>query len=459
VNEIRLQSKQEEFLSSDADICIGGGAAGGGKSFALTIEPLRHVNVQGFNSVMFRRTYPEIMHTGGVWDEAMGIYPYLGGIPKQQKVMFEFPRAKLGFGYILNDAALMKWKSAQINLVMFDQLETFTEQMFFYMLSRNRSSSGVQSYVRATANPEPNWLANLLSYWIADDGYANMDRAGKTRAFIRVGGEIIWADTKQELLEQYPGEIPKTLTFVPFTIYDNPILLEKDPGYLASLRALPFVDRERLLGDRVRGGNWFIKPSAGKVFNEQWFQTISPGMLPRGGIECRYFDTAASLKKYSSDDPDFTAGVSARFVNGKVYITDSISRRISPAEFGSFITAIARNDQARCSASGTRYMLRWEQEPGSASIRESYALVSSLHGIDAMGVTKHEDKLSAWKPLAAQALQGNVILVEGGWNKAWLTHMHGVPDLPHDDTADASAGAYNELVKNMGLRATSRPGS
>ena len=104
-------------------------------------------------------------------------------------------------------------------------------------------------------------------------------------------------------------------------------------------------------------------------------------------------------------------------------------------------------------------MLRWEQEPGSASIRESYALVSSLHGIDAMGVTKHEDKLSAWKPLAAQALQGNVILVEGGWNKAWLTHMHGVPDLPHDDTADASAGAYNELVKNMGLRATSRPGA
>jgi len=49
MNEIRLQPKQEEFISSNADICIGGGAAGGGKSYALTVEPLRHVGVKGFN--------------------------------------------------------------------------------------------------------------------------------------------------------------------------------------------------------------------------------------------------------------------------------------------------------------------------------------------------------------------------------------------------------------------------
>ena len=107
VREIRLQSKQEEFLSNPADIVIGGGSAGGGKSFALTVEPLRHVKVSGFNSVLFRRTYPEIIRPGGAWDEAMGIYPLVGGVPKSQGREFVFPtKARFGFGYLLNEAAL-----------------------------------------------------------------------------------------------------------------------------------------------------------------------------------------------------------------------------------------------------------------------------------------------------------------------------------------------------------------
>ena len=34
---------QTEFLRSPADICIYGGAAGGGKTVGLILEPLRHV--------------------------------------------------------------------------------------------------------------------------------------------------------------------------------------------------------------------------------------------------------------------------------------------------------------------------------------------------------------------------------------------------------------------------------
>ena len=49
------------------------------------------------------------------------------------------------------------------------------------------------------------------------------------------------------------------------------------------------------------------------------------------------------------------------------------------------------------------------------------------------------------KPLAAQAEAGNVKLVRGPWNEAWLRHMHGQPDLPHDDIMDASSGAFGEL--------------
>ena len=43
---------QEMFLSCPADIAIYGGASGGGKSFALLMEPLRHVAAPGFSAVI-----------------------------------------------------------------------------------------------------------------------------------------------------------------------------------------------------------------------------------------------------------------------------------------------------------------------------------------------------------------------------------------------------------------------
>lgn len=450
MDEIRLQPKQEEFLSASADIVIGGGAAGGGKSFALTVEPLRHVNVFGFNSVIFRRTYPEVMHPGGLWDEAMGIYPFLGGNPKQQRSTFVFPKSKMSYGYLLNENSLMNWKSSQISLVMFDQLEMFTERMLFYMLSRNRSKCAVKSYMRATANPEPNWLAEFLSWWIAPDGYADMDRAGKERAFVRDGDNIVWGDSKAELKDSHPALEPKTVTFIPFTIFDNPILMEKDPGYLASLQALPYVDRERLLGDRVRGGNWKVKPSAGKVFNRDWFELVDT--VPDGGIVCRYFDFAATAKTSFKDDPDYTAGVCMLYADKNWYIIDVYNMQIGAAVTDKIVDEIFIRDAEKYMLEGRRYLARWEIEPGSASLRDSVARVNRLAGIDAKGVQKRTDKLTAWKPLSAQTEAGHVKVLKANWNDVLLNQLHGVPDLPHDDMADAVSGAYSVLVRESGQK-------
>jgi predicted phage terminase large subunit-like protein len=59
------------------------------------------------------------------------------------------------------------------------------------------------------------------------------------------------------------------------------------------------------------------------------------------------------------------------------------------------------------------------------------------------------DKLVRARPLAAQAYAKNVKLLVADWNEKWLAHMHAVPDGPHDDNMDASAGAFNELVKEL----------
>ena len=59
---------QTAFLRSGADICIYGGAAGGGKTAGLILEPLRHVGrVANFTAVFFRRTMPQITNPGARW--------------------------------------------------------------------------------------------------------------------------------------------------------------------------------------------------------------------------------------------------------------------------------------------------------------------------------------------------------------------------------------------------------
>ncbi len=74
VKELRPQSgPQENFLSTSADVAVYGGAAGGGKTFALLLEAARHTGKKRFAAVIFRRTYPEIMEPGGLWDESENI--------------------------------------------------------------------------------------------------------------------------------------------------------------------------------------------------------------------------------------------------------------------------------------------------------------------------------------------------------------------------------------------------
>jgi len=59
--------RQTEFLRTSADIAIYGGAAGGGKTVGLLLEPLRHVSrVPNFTAVFFRRTTPQITNPGGL---------------------------------------------------------------------------------------------------------------------------------------------------------------------------------------------------------------------------------------------------------------------------------------------------------------------------------------------------------------------------------------------------------
>lgn len=314
-----------------------------------------------------------------------------------------------------------------------------SEQQFWYMLSRNRSLSGVRPYVRATTNPDADsWVAKMIDWWIDDlTGYPIYERGGVVRWFARIENELKWADDPAELREQY-GVDPKSFTFIPSSIFDNKILMEADPGYMANLQAQTLVEQERLLK-----GNWRIRAEAGKVFNRTWYEIV-PYQSDIGKV-CRFFDFAATEKKLKGQDPDYTATVRMRKDGNRFIVEHAEQRRMSPPDIDAWVYELVEADRASLSSS-TEYLVRWEIEPGSAGIRENYRMVTALAGYDAGGERATGDKLTRAKGLAAQSSIGNVKLLRGSWNDMWLTHMHHQPDWPHDDLMDASSGAFNQLL-------------
>lgn len=442
---IRPQSRpQEQFLASPADIVIYGGAAGGGKTWSLLLEPVRHIKNPDFRGVIFRRTSPQITNPGGLYDESNKLYPLVGGAATRPDsgITWNFRSgARVRFAHLQHAKNVHDWQGAQIPFLGFDELTHFEDTQWWYMFSRNRSLTGIRPYIRATTNPAPGWVAQLIDWWIGADGYAIPERSGVIRWFVRFGGELVWANDPDELERKYPGTVSKSLTFIPAKLQDNKILMEQDPGYLANLLALPLVERERLLH-----GNWLITPSGGKVFNRAWFSVIHAADVPNGGVDCRYWDVAATAKQLAGDDPDYTAGVLVRAVGGNYYVLDVIAERLEPGPTDRLIRMTAERDAQRAERDGARYLVRWEKQPAAAGKRDNRNLIKLLDGFDARGVPVKGDKITRAKPLASQVEVGFVLVVNAAWTERFLQHMHHQPDWDHDDIMDATAGAYNALV-------------
>ena len=455
--ELRPQKgPQEMFLSTPADICIYGGAAGGGKTYGLLLDPLRHKNTKKYTAVFFRKNSIQIHAEGGLLDESKSMYASIKGasLKTSPRPRWNFKDGgSISFAHIERDDDLPKWQGSQITAIMFDELTHFSERQFFYMLSRNRTVCGVKPYVRATCNPDADsWVAKFIEWWIDQDtGYPIPERSGKLRWMLRRQDAIYWADTREELWERFDLKTdeekaePKTVTFIASTIYDNKILLDRNPQYLANLKAMATVERERLLN-----GNWKIKPAAGLFFKRTQLGSILQTVPADVERWVRAWDLAATSED-EGGDPAYTAGVlMGKRKDGRYVIANVINLRLTAADVRATIKHTAQQDKALYK----RVRTRLPQDPGQAGKEQAQSYIKLLAGFDVCAKPESGSKESRAEPVAAQWQAGNFDIVAGEWNEAYLSQLESFPMSKFKDMVDATSSAFSELenifdIKNL----------
>jgi predicted phage terminase large subunit-like protein len=400
------------------------------------------------SAVFFRRTTPQIINPGALWDETLNFYPPLGGTPHLGAREWRWPcGGKIKFAHLQFDATVYDWQGAQIPLICFDELTHFTAHQFFYMVSRNRSICGVKPYIRATCNPDADsWVADFLAWWIdPETGFPIPERAGVLRYYVRVAGKIEWADRPEDLMQYLPRledlppgvEAPRpiSVTFIPAKVTDNPALLQVNPEYLTWLLSLPLLERERLLN-----GNWKIRPAAGLYFKREWCTIVE--QAPADLDIVRYWDLAAT-EKTEFNDPDWTVGIRlGRDHNGGYWLLDMVRGRANPGDVEKLLLDTAAQD-------GKRVRIGFGQDPGQAGKSQALHLVRALSGFTVQAAAESGDKRTRFGPFSSQCRAGNVKIVRAPWNEDLFRILEGFPDLAHDDEVDACSGALEMLNPQM----------
>ena len=464
---------QTMLAECSADIAILGGQAGGGKSFGLLYEGVkwvRHPRVRGYRAIAFRRSEGELTGGGGLWEESLEIFRAFGGRPRESQLDWVFEaesdlvedRHRIEFRHLQRESTVYEHMGLQYAVILFDELTHFTSAQFWYMYSRLRSTCGVQPYMRASCNPDPDsFVAPLIAWWIGDDGYPIPERSGVLRWLVRVGDALQWFPTREAAVAAWPRERPISFTFIAARLKDNPKLTEKDPGYISRLQMLGRVDRARLLGDEDKGGNWHVRATSGLFFKKADFKIANepPSRIVR---TVRFWDKAGSVETSKHPNPDWTRGPRVSLCeNGEFWIDDLVSARERP-------TAVLRLMRRTAELDGVQVIVGLWQDSAGAGLVDVDTTATALAGFvveivsstapDATDVQKKKLIGSSrpkrvfarvWAPFVERGL---VYVKRAEWTDTVTGECDDFPDGKFDDIVDGISGAMQLLVgQGMGF--------
>lgn len=221
--------KQRQFHESTCDEVLYGGAAGGGKSYAICWDALmRLLKYPGTHAYLFRRTYPELEMT--LVKTMLSIVPrelgkYVAGTHEMKLINGSVAH----FCHLQNEGeGLLKYQGAEIHWLYFDELTHFTKAMYDYLRTRLRAENrlGIVPCVRCASNPGGPGHAWVKARFVdATDG----------------GRQVREIPVKSEVL----GTIAvRRVQYIPALATDNPHITR---DYVIELEQKPRALREALL--------------------------------------------------------------------------------------------------------------------------------------------------------------------------------------------------------------------
>ncbi len=479
---------------SEADVIFVGGQAGPGKSWWLFRECMRHHQVAGWKALVLRRKGSQALESGGVWDATSEMYRAYGAVSVQSpKMRHTFPSGStVTAGGCQHDANRFDFDSSEYGFIGFDQVEQFTETMFWYIaMSRTRAMTGIRSRVGATANPVTEkdkvggWLCKLLmdGGWVSrDTGYALDDMSGVVRWLYRKdsGPGFDFFDSKEGAVKARPamasrGAQPISVTFIPGKLEENPALEAADPKYRSRLEALPWIERQRLLG-----GNWKVSAEGGGICRREWFRRLprDPGSVSYGQpIDEKFYRKSVRAWDLAGTDAsedhakDRTASVKSGRAkkSGRFVIRDCFAVQLGPRAVLDLIVRTA------LLLDGPRVVVRIPQDPGQAgksqvlhittAIREAFA-EDGRRPPKIVAKVVRGSKLKRGEPFYTDAepartsadgeveLYGNIDAVECPQLDDCLDELHHMDgsDGCADDFWDACADAHSQLIEECKRR-------
>jgi len=242
------EGPQTDFLAAGETDVLYGGAAGGGKSYAMLVDPLRFAHRAAHRALILRRSMPELRE---LIDKSRELYPkaFPGCKYREVEKLWNFPSgAKVEFGFLERDADVYRYQGQAYSWIGFDEITHLpTEFSWNYLASRLRTTdSEITPYMRCTANP-----GGSGAHWV------------KKRYIAPAPPN-----------ESYVGDDGITRKFIPARLNDNPYLAQ-DGRYEQMLKSLPPTQRKQLLE-----GNWEIAEGAAFTEFDRHLHVIEPFEIP-----------------------------------------------------------------------------------------------------------------------------------------------------------------------------------
>ncbi len=255
---------QEAYTSTSVDVVLGGGAAGGGKSYALVLafaEPL--MTDPDFRCMISRRSLGNQKAGGGFVEKFKQIYgtDYIR-VRESDSPRVSFPNGTFCDLTYLDDSNMDKLqeraKGWEYDAIAIDELTEMSWEGFSYVMTRNRGQSKTfTGKIFATLNPKrSHWTRIFLDWYIGPDGFIIPERDGVVRYFYVNGPDVkdvVWGNTKAEVYQKCRIDIERKLKAVggnftyenlikSFVFYQGKLsgnkgLVEKNPDYIGSVAA------------------------------------------------------------------------------------------------------------------------------------------------------------------------------------------------------------------------------